>query len=215
MCQYKTYTKSNVFIHKNKQSVRNVQGGGFSVLNTGNIPHMLPVESYNNNVKKCKQKGFVTNAENLQKSSSSADKSKAFTSSRVNSDCRGKTSVDFVSHNKFSVLNDLQNDETTAILNDTCATAGEADIAGKVRRKNDGSCKKVNNGVESCVIHISPGIDDKYNLQLAFRPRHRATIASATNVQTFKAWDSQTNNKFGFIPLGDLVLPKKNEKKSK
>ena len=212
MCVNTKCTQNHVCTHKNKQGVRNAQGDDFSVPNTGNIPHMLPVTSYNNNVKKCKQKGFITNAENLQKSSSGADKSKAFTSSRVNSDCKGKTSVDFVSHNKFSVLNDLQNDEITVVLHDSCATASEADIAGKVSRKNDGSCKKLNDGIESCVVHTSPVIDDKYNLRLTFRPRHRATIASATNVQTFKAWDSQTNDKFGFIPLGDFMLPQKNEK---
>ena len=70
----------------------------------------------------------------------------------------------------------------------------------------------MSDGVDSCVVHTSPVIDDKYNLQLAFRPQHRATIASATNVQTFKAWDSQVYDKFGFIPLGDLMLLGKNEK---
>ena len=78
--------------------------------------------------------------------------------------------------------------------------------------KNDCTCKKVSDGVDSCVVHTSTVIDDKYNLQLAFRPRHRATITSANNVPTFKAWDRQTLDKFGFIPLGDLILLTKNDK---
>ena len=165
-------------------------------------------------LKKYKQGSFVTTVENLQKSSSGVNESKAFTSSRLNSTYEGKTvgSVDFVSYNNFSVLNDLQSDEIDAVPLDSCATASEAVIVSKVSQKNDGSGKKLNDGVKSCIVPTSPVIDDKYNLQLAFRPRHRATIALATNVKTFKAWDSQTSDKFGFIPLGDLILPQKNEK---
>ena len=128
-------TQSHVCTHKNKQGVRNPQGDDFFVHNTGKKPHMLPDRSYIHNIKKCKQRGFVTNVQNLQKSSFGVNKSKAFASSRVNSTYKGKTSidsVDFVSHNKFSVLNDLQNDEITAVPHDSCATASEAVIAAKV-----------------------------------------------------------------------------------
>ena len=48
---------------------------------------------------------------------------------------------------------------------------------------------------------------DKYELDLQFRPRHREQISSARNCNTFKLWNSQTEDKFGFIPLGDLTLP--------
>ena len=109
-----TKPQGHVCTHKNKQGVRNPQGDDFLVNNTGNIPHILPDRCANHNIKKCKQGGFVTTVENLQRSSSGVNKSKAFTSSRVNSTYEGKTSVgsvDFVSHNKFSVLNDLQSDE--------------------------------------------------------------------------------------------------------
>ena len=48
---------------------------------------------------------------------------------------------------------------------------------------------------------------DKYELDLQFRPCHREHIASARNCNTFNLWNSQTQDKFGFIPLGDLTLP--------
>ena len=48
---------------------------------------------------------------------------------------------------------------------------------------------------------------DKYDLELRFWPRHRQQIAAAANNSTFVSWNEQTQDKFGFIPLGDLTLP--------
>ena len=48
---------------------------------------------------------------------------------------------------------------------------------------------------------------DKYDLELRFRPRHRQQIAAAATNSTFVSWNDQTQDKFGFIPLGDLTLP--------
>ena len=50
-------------------------------------------------------------------------------------------------------------------------------------------------------------VTDKYDLDLRFRPHHREYIASARHCDTFKLWNDQTQEKFGFIPLGDLTLP--------
>ena len=55
---------------------------------------------------------------------------------------------------------------------------------------------------------------DKYDLDLRFRPRHREAVAKAKNCKSFKDWDSQTSDKYGFIPLSDMILPKKNRKNS-
>ena len=56
--------------------------------------------------------------------------------------------------------------------------------------------------------HLSvSGVTDKYDLELRFRPRHRDQIASAKENYTFTRWNSQTQEKFGFIPFGDLTLP--------
>ena len=54
--------------------------------------------------------------------------------------------------------------------------------------------------------------DDKYDLELNFKPRHRQRIAHAKNNTTFNLCDKQTNDKYGFISLGDQILPEKNEK---
>ena len=48
---------------------------------------------------------------------------------------------------------------------------------------------------------------DKYELDLRFRPRHRQKIHEANGCDIFKLWDSQTQDKFGFIPLQDQILP--------
>ena len=202
--------------NRKKQGVKSTQGGNFHDVNIGNMPHVLPVKDLYQNVKKCKHNSFVENKLTVEKSSSGVKESNSITSSRTNSVNKGKTSVnsgvfDFATFNKFSVLSNDKREEMTAVVHDSSATANEA-VTHKVSQKNDGNCKTVSNGVDSCIVHTSPIIDDKFNLQLAFHPRHRATIASATNVQTFENWDNQTQDKFGFIPLGDLMLPTKNDK---
>ena len=56
--------------------------------------------------------------------------------------------------------------------------------------------------------HLSvSGGTNKYDLELHFRPRHRDRIASAKENYTFTRWNNQTQEKFGFIALGDLTLP--------
>ena len=214
-------TQSRVHPHKTKQGVKNTQGDDLYDVNIGNIPHVLPVKGYYQNVKTCKHNSLAVKNDKLQKSSSGVIESNFITSSRTNSVNKGKISVNsgdfyFATFNKFSVLSNDKSDEMAAVAHDSSATASEAVTHNKVSQKNDDNCKEVSDSVDLCVVHTSPVIDDKYNFQLAFRPRHRATIASATNVQTFKAWDSQTHDKFGFIPLGDLMLPAKNcKRKSK
>ena len=58
--------------------------------------------------------------------------------------------------------------------------------------------------------HSHPSVNletDKYELGLRFCPRHRNHIAAASDNSTFRSWNSQTQDKYGFIPLGDLTLP--------
>ena len=50
-------------------------------------------------------------------------------------------------------------------------------------------------------------IQDKYDLDLRFHSRHRNKVATAKNCETFKLWDLQNRDKFGFIPLQDQLLP--------
>ena len=57
--------------------------------------------------------------------------------------------------------------------------------------------------------------DDKYDLELKFKPRHRQRITEAKNNKMFQLWDIQTKDKYGFIPLGDQILPGKNENNMK
>ena len=52
-----------------------------------------------------------------------------------------------------------------------------------------------------------PGQEDKYDLDLRFRPRHQQKIASAKHCVTFQNWNDQNCEKFGFIPLDEILLP--------
>ena len=53
-------------------------------------------------------------------------------------------------------------------------------------------------------------IDDKYDLELKFKFKHRQFINAAKDNTTFKKWNMQTDQKFGFVPLSDLKIPSKN-----
>ena len=54
---------------------------------------------------------------------------------------------------------------------------------------------------------VSSNQVDKYDLDLRFRPRHQSKIASAKDCATFQKWNDQNCEKFGFIPLGNILLP--------
>ena len=58
---------------------------------------------------------------------------------------------------------------------------------------------------------LGPGKDthtqDKYELDLRIHSLHRQKVASAKNCDTFKLWDLQNKEKFGFIPLQNQLLP--------
>ena len=58
-----------------------------------------------------------------------------------------------------------------------------------------------------CRPTLPDGQTDKYDLDLRFRPRHRDKIVTPQDCVTFQKWDGQNSEKFGFIPLGDLMLP--------
>ena len=47
----------------------------------------------------------------------------------------------------------------------------------------------------------------KFDLSLVSRPQNKSRINNARNNDTFKLWDVQNQQKFGFIPLSDLALP--------
>ena len=55
--------------------------------------------------------------------------------------------------------------------------------------------------------------DDKYDLELKFKSRHRQHIAEAKDNHIFQLWDKQDNDKYGFIPLRDQIIWGKNLKK--
>ena len=55
-----------------------------------------------------------------------------------------------------------------------------------------------------------PLLDDKYSLAIHNKKPEKDIIVQARDKTTFKKWQSQNKDKFGFIPLGDLTQPKVN-----
>ena len=53
--------------------------------------------------------------------------------------------------------------------------------------------------------------DSKYDLSLSGRPNNRARINNAISNSTFRLWDGQNSQKFGFIPTSDLIIPSNNK----
>ena len=67
---------------------------------------------------------------------------------------------------------------------------------------------KVSSNINKRVRNHIDSNPDKYDLDLRFRPRHREAVAKAKNCELFKEWDNQTIDKYGFIPLSQMMLPK-------
>ena len=90
-------------------------------------------------------------------------------------------------------------------------------IKTELTAKNDGPGKlKCSKNANNLAMYQPDTVrliknNDKYDLELNFKPRHRQHIAEAKNKKTFQLWDKQTQDKYGFIPLGDQILPEKNK----
>ena len=63
-------------------------------------------------------------------------------------------------------------------------------------------------------VEVAVRDEDKYDLQLRFRPKHRLKIQEAKDNHTFKLWNEQMRDKYGIVPLGDLYLPECDKEKT-
>ena len=186
--------------------------------NIAKVPHTLHKQNSVRSDKKFNNRASVVNTrDKIGKTWSRADTVYS-TSSHGQIKVKGKTDSDdandFVSKNKFDVLANLVS-EVNVNQNDTDyreVTAGGHGHTNKVSTEYKNKAPLVSEGVVSRVMATLPLTEDKYALQAMFRPRHRDTIAAASNVKTFQNWNAQVNDKFGFIPLGDLLLPESNDK---
>ena len=68
---------------------------------------------------------------------------------------------------------------------------------------------------ELASVNVVSQQTDKYNLQLRFLPHYRDTIAKVVDEPIFKLWDEQNVDKYGFMPLSDLLLPDDDKKCAK
>ena len=50
--------------------------------------------------------------------------------------------------------------------------------------------------------------EDEYDLELHITNKNKMRIAQAKHDPTYKQWEDQNSDRFGFIPLGPLLLPK-------
>ena len=60
---------------------------------------------------------------------------------------------------------------------------------------------------------VSFEMQDKYELALKSKPKHKEKLDKAANTNIFKEWDNQTVEKFGFIPISEQKLANKNSPK--
>ena len=70
---------------------------------------------------------------------------------------------------------------------------------------------------EDCQKHakmcsVNDTLDDKYNLALQTKNKNKIKLKQASEDPTFQLWDQQNESKFGFRPLGPLVLPQSDNK---
>ena len=63
---------------------------------------------------------------------------------------------------------------------------------------------------EAGTVNVSA--DNKFDFTLISHPHNRTRINNAKNTDIFRLWDSQNHQKFGFIPLSDLVIPNDNKR---
>ena len=61
-------------------------------------------------------------------------------------------------------------------------------------------------------VFLKKEYEDKYDLELRFKPKYRQRVSEAKHIGTFKNWDNQMEDKYGFVPLGDIHVPDRNNK---
>ena len=118
------------------------------------------------------------------------------------------------SNNPVNVVNKNKYTDTTS-KNDFGAQIQNKDmddnnVKGKSKCIQKVYGKNVKRSMNNTVILIES--DEKYDLELRFKPRHRQRIGKAKNNSTFQLWDNQTKDKYGYISLGDLMIPERNDK---
>ena len=127
------------------------------------------------------------------------------TSVQVNNNCKRLTDNPC----SFEVSDSVES-AVRALTVDSPSIVEAAQTVNNLKLQSSIVSSNINQGVKNSV-DSNP---DKYDLDLRFRPRHREAVAKAKNCKLFKDWDKQTSDKYGFIPLSEMVLPEKNNKNS-
>ena len=107
--------------------------------------------------------------------------------------------------NTMQTVKSIGNDYTETVVDNVYQIAKNSD---RIIRGESNNSKK-NTTASPLQRHrtFPPGQEDKYDLDLRFRLCHQQKIASAKHCVTFQNWNDQNSEKFGFIPLGDILLP--------
>ena len=107
--------------------------------------------------------------------------------------------------NTMETVKSIGNDYTETVVDNVYQ------IAKKFDRNMEGESNNSNKNTSASPLQhrstFPPGLEDKYDLDLRFRPRHQKKIASAKHCVTLQNWNDQNCEKFGFIPLGEILLP--------
>ena len=107
--------------------------------------------------------------------------------------------------NTMETVKSIGNDYTETVVDNVYQIAKNSD------RNMEGESNNSNKNTSASPLQhrstFPPGQEDKYDLDLRFRPRHQKKIASAKHCVTLQNWNDQNCEKFGFIPLGEILLP--------
>ena len=106
--------------------------------------------------------------------------------------------------NSFGSDNAMKNVKTSVTNSVETVIVNLPQMTSRMMKSNDSTKNML---PPQCCRSVTTCQVDKYDLDSRFRPRHQSKIASAIDCATFKKWDDQNCEKFGFIPLGDILLP--------
>ena len=110
------------------------------------------------------------------------------------------------------VNNNTQSEKTNPCKTVSNAMCRSQHVNAATVTKNCRTTSTKNSGKNLSKEVILKEYDDKYDLELRFKPKYRQRISEAKHQCTFQNWDNQMEEKYGFIPLGNIRLPEQDNK---
>ena len=104
----------------------------------------------------------------------------------------------------FNCSSDKNNLDTYS--NKVVLSTGQARALNRKKGSNNKSTQNQDKTPPKNLPEV-PIMDDKYGLALQVKNKNKEKLNNAKTDPTYQKWNSQNDDKFGFIPLGPLILP--------